>query len=91
MTITLTPDIEQVLTEEARETGKPLEQVALERLRQDLRPPMPIRESVHSAEGERRREALSRVKSGYYASLLGPSTLSQDKAEEVEREEQHWQ
>ena len=40
---------------------------------------------------KRKQEAIARVKSGYYARLLGVSTFLQDKIEEKAHEERRYQ
>lgn len=89
MTITLTPDIEQALTEEAQETGTTLEQLAVERLRASLalqnstkQVPGPTLEELSQMDRAARVQAIMGS-----SAHLGPSRLSEDRKEEREREE----
>lgn len=90
MTITLIPEVESAVCEAARRQGTTPDQVANETLK-SLLPPTPETLASEDEERERRKqEALARIQSGYYARLLGPSRLMQDKAEERAREERRW-
>lgn len=90
MTITLKPNIEQALREIAARRGVTPDQLIEERLQEG--PLSALREAMDAEERERRRqEALALVESGYFAHLLGPSSLMQDKTEERAREERRWQ
>ena len=92
MTITLTPDIEQALTEEARETGTDPERLAVERLRTSLAIPAPLKpvpgptlEELAAMDHATRVRAIM----GSMA-YLGPSRLMTERPEEIAREERRW-
>lgn len=93
MTITVTPEIERHLHEEARRLGKTPEQVALERLGRgsEMPEPPPVRATPTPAE----LSAMSQAERVYalMGSLahLGPSRLMQDKEEEKRLEERRWE
>lgn len=83
MTITLTPDIEQALAEEARETGKPPEELALDRLRTTLtQAPSP-----HGQSEVEERRARVRAARGKFAHVSGGSyAFMRSKAYENRRQ-----
>lgn len=88
MTITLTPDIEQALTEEAQETGKPLEQLAVERLRATLK-------QTPSSHGNREideRRANVKAARGKFAHVSGGSYAFMRRKfyEKLLEEKPHW-
>lgn len=90
MTITLTPDIEQALTEEAAATGKPPEQLAVERLRTSLAIQTPAKQIpgptlAELAAMDRTARVMAIMGSSAH---LGPSRLWEDREEELAREEQ---
>lgn len=86
MTITLTPDIEDALTEQARQRGVTPEHLALESLR-TLYAPAPIHDT------SRRQAALAVIQSGKFARPLAPdeplasNAFAARKAEEKARED----
>jgi hypothetical protein len=81
MTITLSPEIERALTEEAARRGTTPDKLA-EQAVQEKYAILP-----ESAE-ERHKRIFALMGS---SSHLGPSQLIQDKAEEIAREERRWQ
>jgi len=90
MTIALKPETERAIEEAARRRGVTPDTVVEETMARELLP-VPPPQDLDAEERERRRqEALARIESGYYAELLGPSSLTQDKAEERAREERRW-
>lgn len=90
MTLTLRPEIEQAIEEAARRRGVTPDVVVEETMARELLPAPPA-VLPDAAEHERRRQdALTLVESGYFARLLGSSSLMQEKAEERAREERRW-
>jgi|GEM_PF-3018172 len=110
MTLTLSPEIEQALTETAVKSGRRPDELAEEALRIQLRLPVghvgqrglelrtevnantPYLSEVTAEEKElRRQEALTRVRSGYFAERLSSSEeFSARKAQEKALEEKRW-
>ena len=93
MTITVTPEIERHLNEEARRLGKTPEQVALERLgrrsetseartQRQLPTPEELKEMSHAERVYALMGSLAH---------LGPSRLMRDKGEEKRLEERRWE
>lgn len=81
MTLTLRPEFEQALSEEAMRRGttpdKLAEQAVEEKYGRLLETPQERRERIHAMMGSSRH--------------LGPSRILEDRAEEVEREERQRQ
>ncbi len=89
MTITLKPKTEQALQEAAARRGVTPDQLIEESLQTG--PLLELMEDMNAEERERRRqEALARIKSGYYAKLLGSSEeFIVRKSKERALEEKH--
>ena len=92
MTITVTPEIEELLNKEAHRLGKTPEQVALERLGQPSGGP--ALQPLHTMPTPEELDAMSHAERVYalMGSLahLGPSRLMRDKEAEKRREERRW-
>jgi hypothetical protein len=89
MTIILTPDIEQALTDEAQKTAPPPEQLAVERLRTSLAlPDSPTQLPGPSLSELAALDRIARIHAIMGSSShLGPSRVWQDHAEELAHEE----
>lgn len=90
MTITLKPETEQAIEEVARRRGVTPDAVVEEIMTRELLSDPPIPNSDAADREQRRQEAMALVESGYFARLLGPSSLMQEKSEERAREERRW-
>lgn len=77
MTLTLSPEIERLLTKAAAEQGRTPEELAEQTLREKYASPIESRE-------EKKARIYALMGSSSY---LGPSRLIQDKAEEIARED----
>ena len=89
MILTLKPETERAIEEAARQRGTTPDAVVEETMARELLP-APAQPGDAEERARRKQEAYARIKSGYYARLLGPSSYMGDKAEERTREERRW-